>query len=336
MRTRARDSRRSTTSVWRRRCRRRPGRTTARTGCRSTPSSSSTTRRRSGSTPAGPAGSATWRRTNVRRWSVVLGRRSRIASRAGRRFVDATSPDDAAEFPSPQVRPTPSRAAGGTRRSGAARAGPRRAVPRREVDRLRQGLQRLVRSDAADGKETQLSHDGREGLAYGRLEWSPDSYGPGRLPHRAGRREGGLPDRVVAPRRRPGAVLHADPTRCRATSSTAYELNLFDVADQQADQAGGRSHRHEPGDGTAAASPLEPGRPPLHLREGRPRPPALPAHRGRCPHRRSRATSSTRSPTRSSGPPTRENLSTRPRQLARRSPTRSSTSPSATAGGTCT
>ena len=48
------------------------------------------------------------------------------------------------------------------------------AIARQEVDGLRQGPQRLPRREGSTG-EIKLSDDGKEGLAYGRLSWSPDS-----------------------------------------------------------------------------------------------------------------------------------------------------------------
>jgi dipeptidyl aminopeptidase/acylaminoacyl peptidase len=85
---------------------------------------------------------------------------------------------------------------------------------------------------SADGKETQLSKDGKEGLAYGLLNWAPDSK------------------TLVAFRIEPGdrkevALIESSPkeggraklqTRAYALPGdkfTAHELNLFDVATQK-------------------------------------------------------------------------------------------------------
>ena len=83
-----------------------------------------------------------------------------------------------------------------------------------------------------DGKETQLSDDGKENLAYGMLQWSPDS------------------STLVAYRIEPGdnkevhliesspqgggrAVLRSRPYPLPGDKFSAYELNLFDVANRK-------------------------------------------------------------------------------------------------------
>jgi gamma-glutamyltranspeptidase len=81
---------------------------------------------------------------------------------------------------------------------------------------------------AADGKETQLSKDGKEGLAYGMLSWSGDSktlvafrIEPGE------RKEVHLIE--SSPRDGGRARLHSRPYALPGDKFTTYELNLFDV-----------------------------------------------------------------------------------------------------------
>ena len=121
----------------------------------------------------------------------------------------------------------------------------------------------------------------------------------GRLPHRAGRAQGGLPGRVVAAGRRPGQAADAALPAARRQVHRLRAEPVRPVEPTASDQAGRRPDRLRP-----PAAALDEGRPPLHLPEGRPRPPALPARSRSMPTPARPATSSTRRPTRSSGPPT--------------------------------
>jgi dipeptidyl aminopeptidase/acylaminoacyl peptidase len=80
-----------------------------------------------------------------------------------------------------------------------------------------------------DGKETQLSHDGKAGLAYGLLQWSPDSRSLV-----AFRIEPGDHKEVYLVQSSPPgggrARLHHRPYDLPGDKLTAFELNLFDVA----------------------------------------------------------------------------------------------------------
>ncbi|HEY2415463.1 MAG TPA: prolyl oligopeptidase family serine peptidase [Pirellulaceae bacterium] len=82
------------------------------------------------------------------------------------------------------------------------------------------------------GDEFTLSEDGREGLAYGNLEWSPDSK---RLV--AFRIEPGEQKEVYlvesSPKGGGRAVLHTRNYALPGDKFTAYELHLFDVAGQK-------------------------------------------------------------------------------------------------------
>ena len=175
-------------------------------------------------------GDATWKcdltRTTARRRARTRPCRARAEGRGRRRNAPATV------RPPPGRRPTP---------TGPAR-GP--AIARRQVDRLRQGPQRLrPRRRARRGGPAQQGRQGGPGLRHALLVARLEDAG--RLPHRAGRAQGGPPDRVVAAGRRPGQ-LQSRPYPLPGDKFTAYELNLFDVADQQADQARGRPHRLRP------------------------------------------------------------------------------------------
>jgi dipeptidyl aminopeptidase/acylaminoacyl peptidase len=154
-------------------------------------------------------------------------------------FLDRTSPDDAgaedpqaAEFPSPQVRADAGSAppAGRGGRGGAARRGrAQRKSPDGKWTAFVKDQNVFIRSGGADADEVQLSKDGREGLAYGRLEWSPDSS-----VLVAFRIEPGEEKEVYriesSPRGGGRAVLHADPYALPGDKFDSLELNLFDVA----------------------------------------------------------------------------------------------------------
>ena len=81
-----------------------------------------------------------------------------------------------------------------------------------------------------DGKEVQLSSDGKEGLAYGMLQWSPDS-----ATLAAFRIEPGDEKQVhlveSSPRGGGRAVVRSRPYPLPGDKFAAYELNLFRVAD---------------------------------------------------------------------------------------------------------
>ena len=147
------------------------------------------------------------------------------------------------------------------------------------MDRVDQGPQRRASRRRDSDKEIRLTTDGREGLAYGNARMVARFEDAGRLSHRAGRAEGGVSGRVVAARRRPGDAAHRGPIALPGDKFTAYELHLFDVAEQKADRVPGRSDRFR-----HAAAALERRRPHVHLSAGRSRPSATAADRGRCPH----------------------------------------------------
>jgi dipeptidyl aminopeptidase/acylaminoacyl peptidase len=82
------------------------------------------------------------------------------------------------------------------------------------------------------GPETQLSQDGKEGLAYGFLQWAPDSrtlvafrVDPGE------RKEVYLIE--SSPKEGGRAKLQTRPYALPGDKFTAYELNLFDVTDRK-------------------------------------------------------------------------------------------------------
>jgi hypothetical protein len=82
---------------------------------------------------------------------------------------------------------------------------------------------------AADGKETQLSRDGKEGNAYGLLSWSPDSKVLAAFRIEPGERK----EVYLIQSSPPGggrARLRSRPYDLPGDRFTAYELNLFDVA----------------------------------------------------------------------------------------------------------
>ena len=133
----------------------------------------------------------------------------------------------------------------------------------------------------ATGKpeETRLSDDGKEGLAYGRLSWAPDSKTLVAFRIEPGDAQGSLPDPVVAPRRRPGPAantplpparrqvhrLRAQPLRRRRRKQTKPNVDRVDFGSP-------RLRWHKDGQH-------------FHLSEKRPRPPAVPVGRGRRAHR---------------------------------------------------
>jgi dipeptidyl aminopeptidase/acylaminoacyl peptidase len=90
----------------------------------------------------------------------------------------------------------------------------------------------LVIRSADDGKELKLSDDGREGLAYGNLDWSPDSK-----TLVAFRIEAGEQKEVYLVESSPAgggrAKLHTRNYALPGDKFTAYELHLFDVGSQK-------------------------------------------------------------------------------------------------------
>ncbi len=85
----------------------------------------------------------------------------------------------------------------------------------------------------ADGKEVRLSEDGKEGLAYGLLSWSPDSKALAAFRIEPGdRKEVYLIE--SSPRGGGRAKLHTRPYPLPGDKFTAYELTLFDVATRKA------------------------------------------------------------------------------------------------------
>jgi dipeptidyl aminopeptidase/acylaminoacyl peptidase len=89
----------------------------------------------------------------------------------------------------------------------------------------------FVRSEA-DSKEFQLSEDGKEGNAYSRLEWSPDSQSLV-----AWRVEPGERKEVYLVQSSPAgggrAVLRTRPYAQAGDKFTMYEVNVFDVANRK-------------------------------------------------------------------------------------------------------
>src|SRR5262249_31713891 len=82
------------------------------------------------------------------------------------------------------------------------------------------------------GEECQLSQDGKPGLAYGMLQWAPDSR-----TLVAFRIEPGDHKEVYliesSPRDGGRAKLHTRPYALPGDKFTGYELNLFDMAKQK-------------------------------------------------------------------------------------------------------
>jgi dipeptidyl aminopeptidase/acylaminoacyl peptidase len=88
-----------------------------------------------------------------------------------------------------------------------------------------------VRSEDG-GTETQLSHDGKEGLAYGMLQWAPDSKTLVAFRIEPGDRK----DVYLiesSPKEGGRANLRTRPYALPGDKFTAYELNLFNVADRK-------------------------------------------------------------------------------------------------------
>ncbi len=83
-----------------------------------------------------------------------------------------------------------------------------------------------------DGKEIQLSQDGKKGLGYGMLRWAPDSQTLA-----AFRIEPGENKEVYliesSPRSGGRAVMHKRPYALPGDKFTAFELNLFDAVNRK-------------------------------------------------------------------------------------------------------
>ncbi len=92
--------------------------------------------------------------------------------------------------------------------------------------------QNVYLTSEADGQEIQLSKDGKAGLAYGMLQWAPDSS-----TLVAFRIEPGDNKEVyrieTSPQGAGRAVLHSRPYPLPGDKFAAYELNLFTVADRK-------------------------------------------------------------------------------------------------------
>jgi dipeptidyl aminopeptidase/acylaminoacyl peptidase len=87
-----------------------------------------------------------------------------------------------------------------------------------------------IRSE--DGKETQFTKDGKDGLAYGMLEWSPDSRSLVAFRIEPGeRKEVYLLESSPAGGGR--ARLHSRPYPLPGDKFTSYELHLFDAAEMR-------------------------------------------------------------------------------------------------------
>ena len=90
----------------------------------------------------------------------------------------------------------------------------------------------FIKSREDDAKEIQLSQDGKEGLAYGRLSWAPDSR-----TLVAFRTEPGERKEVYLVQSSPSgagrAKLQTRPYALPGDKFTTFELNLFDIASQK-------------------------------------------------------------------------------------------------------
>jgi dipeptidyl aminopeptidase/acylaminoacyl peptidase len=114
---------------------------------------------------------------------------------------------------------------------GRFRRGPRDASPDGKWTAFVRDHNVFVRS-SEDEQEIRLSDDGKEGMSYDRLEWSPDSQ-----TLVAFRVEPGEEKEVhlieSSPRGGGRAVLHSRPYALPGDKFAAYELNLFRIADRK-------------------------------------------------------------------------------------------------------
>jgi dipeptidyl aminopeptidase/acylaminoacyl peptidase len=135
------------------------------------------------------------------------------------------------EFQSPQATETTQPASRGARGGRGGRGNRTPRSPDSKWTAFVKDQNVYVRSEP-DGKEIQLSTDGKEGLAYARLEWSPDSTALVAFRVEPGERKDVY--RVEsAPRGGGRAVLHTDPYPLPGDKFDSLELNLFDVAAQR-------------------------------------------------------------------------------------------------------
>ena len=240
MRRRERVSRRSTTRDSPRRCPKPPASSTTPFDCRSTRSSSRASRRQSTSPWMVLPGRATWSRTSA---SGLRANRPAVRRRVLTQIVAMTLPPPN-EVASARLGRRPSfvtrrrrLASGSSQVPLAAHPAGLAAAAVRSARRTANGRPSLKNENVyltaeADGQEIQLSKDGKAGPRVRHVAVGAGLFDAGRLPHRAGRQQGGLSDRVVAARRRPGRAPLA-PYPLPGDKFTAYELNLFDVADRK-------------------------------------------------------------------------------------------------------
>jgi len=137
---------------------------------------------------------------------------AKLETETERRGLDAGSPSVARQEP---------------RRQGPERRGPNRSPnsPDGNWAALVQDHNVFVRARDG-GKETQLSHDGREGLDYGMLQWSPDSRALVGFRMEPGERK----EVHLIQSSPPGggrAKLQTRPYDLPGDSFTGYELNVF-------------------------------------------------------------------------------------------------------------
>jgi hypothetical protein len=118
---------------------------------------------------------------------------------------------------------------GGQGRGGAP-AGPVRS-PDEKWTALVKDFNVFVRP-AEGGEEIELSHDGKEGLAYGMLQWSPDSKNLVAFRIEPGdRKEVYLIE--SSPQGGGRAIMRSRPYPLPGDKFSVYELNLFSVADRK-------------------------------------------------------------------------------------------------------
>ncbi|MBI3461751.1 MAG: prolyl oligopeptidase family serine peptidase [Planctomycetes bacterium] len=140
----------------------------------------------------------------------------------------------------------------GTRRRSGFGGRPSPVSPDGKWSALVRDFNAYVRSEE-DGKEIQLTHDGKEGLAYDLLQWSPDSQ-----TLVAFRVQPGEHKEVYlvesSPRGGGRAKLQARPYDLPGDRFTSYELHLFNIADQK--------------EVPCSVEPIDFGRPRLRWRKG--------------------------------------------------------------------
>jgi dipeptidyl-peptidase 4 len=129
------------------------------------------------------------------------------------------------------VQPTPSARGSGAGRPGfRGRGGSGRSPDGKWIAAIKDN--NVVLRASTDDKVTPLTKDGRDGLAYGMLEWSPDSTAL-----IAFRIEPGESKEVhlieSSPKGGGRAVLHSRPYPLPGDKFASYELHLFNVVEQQ-------------------------------------------------------------------------------------------------------